>query len=97
MAISPKQAEILADEKKKLTLEEIEEVKRLEQQIDILIEKTYSGGKTVTISVEKPNSRVLNELELRYKKVGWNFKTQTASPMSNKGFAIVLTSFELPN
>ena len=91
MAITPHEASVLADEKKKLTPQEVAEADAAESNIDALVRRSYDGGKSCVVSIARPTTRVLAELERRYVKAGWGFTVNQAEP-GRQGFSIVLTS-----
>lgn len=89
MAISPNEAAQVADEKKKLTIEEVKQADETEALIDRHIKQSYDGGKKLVISLPRPAPRVILELGRRYTKAGWGFEPN--SPVTGRsGFSITL-------
>jgi hypothetical protein len=89
MAISPKAATMIAEEKARLSPEELDQVDKIEEQIDTLVEQVYNGT-SATVSIQRPQPKLVKELRLRYERVGWNFVT-SAENREQSGFSITLT------
>lgn len=89
MAISPYDAAQIADDKKKLTIDECVLADETEKQIDELVKRSYDGGRKCIVSINRPPTRVLAELERRFTKAGWTFQANASEP-GRTGFSIAL-------
>jgi hypothetical protein len=90
MAISPKEAGSIVEEKHRLTTDELDAADKLEEQIDSLVRSIYTG-KSATVSLQRPAPRITNEVRRRYEKAGWNFTTTDDDNKRQAGFSITLT------
>jgi hypothetical protein len=93
MAITPSEAGQFADEKKKLTPEELQQANEVEAQIDLHVKRSYDGTGKVVVSIQRPVPRVVSELERRFSKAGWNFLANSGeNGRAGQGFSITLST-----
>lgn len=92
MAITPTEAAQVADEKKKLTPEELVQADEVEAQIDLHVKRSYDGSGRCVVSIQRPVTRVIGELERRYTRAGWGFvANHSESGRNGQGFSVTLT------